>query len=161
MKGTVIFSTLGRRSVVFCAAVFLGLSCQTWAQIDVGAVVGTVTDPTGAVVPRARLTLTNQATGIVQGITSSSRGTYVFQAVPPGVYTLKAESSGFKTYVKTEIEVHVQHTLTADIPLVVGNLNEVVTVSSEAPLLQAEEASVGRTVGSRAVNDLPLTERRA
>ena len=124
-----------------------------------GAINGTVTDPSGAAVPGARLRLTNQATRVAQEIRSSSSGTYVFVSVPPGVYTLEAIAPGFKTYIQTGVEVHVQNTVTADISLGVGDVKAEVTVISAAPLLQAQDASVGRTVGSTAVNDLPLNGR--
>ncbi len=129
------------------------------AQIDMGSVVGTVKDPAGAVVPGARIKLINQATGVTQTTNSTSTGTYVFPQVLPGVYTLQAESSGFKTSVQSGLEVHVQTTVTADISLVVGAVTQQVTVTSVAPLLQAQDASIGATILTNDVNDLPLNGR--
>lgn len=129
------------------------------AQIDVGRVAGTVTDPTGAVVANAQLTLTNQATGVLQQTRSTSSGSYVFVAVPPGMYTLKTESSGFNTYLQRDIEVHVQSSAETDVSLTLGASVEQVTVTAAAPLLQANDASVGRTVSSVATNALPLNGR--
>jgi len=145
--------------VVFALLLTSGFAQPLRAQIDVGRVSGTVKDPAGAIVPDARLTLTNEATGIAQRTRSSASGTYVFTSVLPGVYTLQAEAPGFKTYVAKGIEAHVQNTLTADISLVVGEVAESITVTSAAPLLQAQEASVGRTIGSVEVNALPLNGR--
>ncbi len=143
-----------------CVVLWIGLSfTPLWAQIDVGRVTGTAKDSSGAVVPNAKLTLTNQATGVAQETSSSSSGTYVFMSVPPGFYTLKAQASGFRTYLQQGIEVHVQNTVTADIPFSVGGATDQVTVTSAAPLLQTEDASVGLTVGSTATNDLPLNGR--
>lgn len=129
------------------------------AQIDVGRVAGTVKDPAGAVVAGAQITLTNQATSVVQQTQTSSTGTYVFASVLPGMYTLKAEATGFKTYLQQDVEVHVQKSVTADISVSVGTANQEVTVESAVPLLQAEDTSVGQTVGSAAINDLPLNGR--
>src|SRR5690348_3269908 len=114
-------STSDLRKMALAAALtaFL-ISPSLRAQIDMGGVAGTVKDPTGAVVPNADLTLTNEATAVAQKTRSSSSGTYVFQAVPAGSYQLKVEASGFKTYVATGIQVHVQNVVTADVPLMVG-----------------------------------------
>src|SRR5207253_4123269 len=74
-------------------------------------------------------------------------------------YELKVETSGFKMYFLTGIQVHVQNVVTADVALMVGRVNEVLTVTSAMPLLQAQDASLGQTIGSRSVNDLPLNGR--
>lgn len=158
-KGRKLAPSIRDLLVVFALLLTGGFAQRLCAQIDVGKVSGTVKDPAGAVVPDARLTLTNEATGVAQRTRASASGTYVFTSVLPGVYTLQAEATGFKTYVAKGIEAHVQNTLTADISLVVGEVTESVTVTSAAPLLQAQEASVGRTVGSVEVNALPLNGR--
>lgn len=135
------------------------LSAAAWAQTAAGGVAGTVKDPSGAVVSGATITLTNESTNVVQTTRSTSSGTYVFEGVPVGAYTLKADAHGFKTYVLTGIQVHVQDVVTADISLQLGNVNQEVTVSSAAPLLQAQDASLGQTVPEESVNDLPLQGR--
>ena len=129
------------------------------AQIDMGGVTGAVKDSTGAMVPGAELTLTNEATTVAQKVRSSSTGSYVFEAVPVGSYVLKVEAPGFKTYVIPGIQVHVQSVVTADVTLSVGALSEVVTVTAAMPLLQAQDASLGQTMSTRSVNDLPLNGR--
>lgn len=146
--------------VLACAGLLAGVfSRPLQAQIDMGGVAGTIKDPTGALVPGANLTLTNEATEVAQKVRSSSSGTYVFEAVPAGSYALKVEVPGFKTYVETGIEVHVQSVVTADVSLAVGAVSEVLTVTSALPLLQAQDASLGQTVSTRPVNDLPLNGR--
>lgn len=130
-----------------------------WAQLTVGGVSGTVKDPTGAVVRGARITLTNEATKVSQRTVSTETGTYVFASVPIGTYTLQADAPGFKTYVDTGIEVHIQSTVTADIPLVPGGVKQEVIVTSAVPLLQAQDASLGQTVPTEQINDLPLNGR--
>jgi hypothetical protein len=135
------------------------LSTGLQAQLDTGTVTGTVRDSSNAVVSGADLTLTNRSTGISQKARSSGSGTYVFEAVPVGVYTLEAGAQGFKRFKVNSVEVHVQSSVTADVRLQVGSITEEVTVTSAAPLLQAEDASIGETITSVPVNDLPLNGR--
>jgi hypothetical protein len=119
-------------SVCVCLLIGSGLS---QAQIDMGSVAGTVKDPSGAVVRGAHLTLTNQASEVVQETHSTSTGSYVFEAVIPGVYTLKAEATGFKIFLERGIQVQVQNTVTADVSLALGATTQTVSVTSAAPLL--------------------------
>ena len=145
--------------LAYIALLTIFFSTRLEAQIDMGGVAGTVKDSSGALVPGAELTLTSEATSTSQKARSSSSGTYVFQAVPAGFYTLKAVAPGFKSYEVTGIQVHVQNVVTADVSLAVGTVTEVLTVTSATPLLQAQDASLGQTIASRAVNDLPLNGR--
>ncbi|HTV06546.1 MAG TPA: TonB-dependent receptor [Acidobacteriaceae bacterium] len=138
-------------------AVFL--PAPLFAQLDTGGITGTVTDPTGAVVPGATMTLTNVGTNAAQTMQSTSTGTYSFTGVRPGTYTLRAESPGFQTFIAHGLQIHVQQTATIDVHLKTGAVSQQVTVTAAAPLLQAENASVGQTITSEAVNDLPLQTR--
>src|ERR1700684_3840987 len=90
------------------------------AQIDTGGVTGTVTDSTGAVVSGAQITLTNVDTGVVQLTQSTSAGNYSFSGVRAGSYTLKIEAQGFKLFISSGVEVHVQNILTLDAQLAAG-----------------------------------------
>ncbi len=137
----------------------LALHLNLTAQIDTGRVEGTVRDASGAVVPGARVALKNVDTGIVQNVTSAQSGTYLFEAVKPGTYTLTVESPGFERYSALNIVAHVQQNLTQDVALTPGAVTTDVTVTSAAPLLQAEDASLGQTITGQEVNDLPLAGR--
>jgi len=139
-----------------CAVLMMVFCGQMFAQIDTGSVTGTVKDPTRAVVVGAQCTLTDTATGIAHHAKSTSAGAYVFDGLRAGTYTLKVEAPGFKEYVLTGIQVHVQNIVTEDIPLAVGATSAEVTVTSAVPLLQAQDASVGMTINSKMVNDLPI-----
>lgn len=141
--------------IAFLACFAAGAHAQTTA----GGVAGTVKDPSGAVVKGATITLTNTATNVAITTTSTSSGTYVFENVPVGTYTLKAEAPGFRPYVLQGVEVHVQNVVTADVPLQIGKVNQAVTVTSSVPLLQAQNASLGQTISGTDVNDLPLNGR--
>ena len=150
-----------RTAVVLAGAILLATAFPTvsHAQIDMGGLAGTIKDPSGSAVPAAVVTLTNEATNVVQKVQSSSTGTYVFEAVPAGSYTLQAEAPGFATYVSHNIEVHVQTVVTVDMALTLGGASQTVTVMAETAMLQAEDASLGQTVGSESMNDLPLNGR--
>ncbi|MES2222269.1 MAG: carboxypeptidase-like regulatory domain-containing protein, partial [Acidobacteriota bacterium] len=129
------------------------------AQIATGGVTGTVKDAAGAVLPGAAVTLTNTQTNVVQSTQSTSTGTYVFTAVPVGIYTLKASHAGFQDVVISNIDVHIQVVLTEDATLAVGSAAQQVTVTAAAPLLQAESGTIGTTIEGKAVIDLPLNGR--
>jgi len=144
--------------VIACAVLMLVFSGQIFAQagIDVGNVTGTVKDQSGAVVQKAQCTLTNVDTGTSQKAISTSVGAYVFTNVPVGNYTLKVGATGFEEAVINGIVVHVGAVVTEDVGLHVGAANVSVTVTSAAPLLQAQEASLGTTIDSTAATELPL-----
>ena len=134
-------------------------SVQLWGQVAMGGITGTVKDSTGAVISGAQVKLTNVSTNVIQSTVSTSSGTYVFNSVPVGTYTLRVDAPGFKTYVEKGIQVHIQNIVTADVQLAVGSVNQSVTVTSAATLLQAQDASLGQTVPEVSVNDLPLNGR--
>ena len=129
------------------------------AQIDTGSVTGTVKDPGGAVIPGAKIILKNDGTGVIAATTSTATGTYSFGGLNPGSYTLQGEAAGFKTFLAHGLEVHVQKSVTVDVPMDVGVASQTVNVTEAAPLLQAEDASIGQTIDSHAVNSLPLNGR--
>ena len=136
-----------------------GVPCRLAAQLDRGEITGTVEDPSGAVVPNAAITLTNDDTGVKTQTKSTATGTYVFDDVLVGKYTLDAQVAGFQKYVVNDLYVHVQQVLTVDAHLTTGNVQQSVTVTAAAPLLQAENAQVGQSINNQAVNDLPLATR--
>src|SRR5580704_2276703 len=129
------------------------------AQLDRGEITGTVEDPQGAMVPKANIVLANDDTGGKITTKSTATGTYVFDDVLPGKYTLEADAPGFQKYVVNGVIVHVQQVETVDVHLATGNVQQSVTVTAAAPLLEAENAQVGQTITNQAVNDLPLATR--
>lgn len=129
------------------------------AQVDTGAVVGTVHDQTGAVVPHVKVSLTNQETAFTVSTVSDAGGAYTFSPVRIGTYTVTAEFSGFSTETHQGIVVNVQQQVEVDFTLQPGRVTETVTVTSAPPLLQTQNASLGQVVGSEEVNDLPLNGR--
>jgi len=106
-----------------------------------GDISGTVTDPSGAVVPNAQVTLKNNANGQTRTSTTNSAGAYRFSLLPPGSYTISATASGFSK-AETVTAVNVGQTTVADVKLAVGASSQTVEVTSQAPLVQADNADL-------------------
>ncbi|HLJ16672.1 MAG TPA: TonB-dependent receptor [Bryobacteraceae bacterium] len=129
------------------------------AQLESGAILGTVTDPSQAVIPGAKVTLTNEETGFTVSTTTAEGGTYAFTPIKIGTYTVTAEFRGFETSVRPHITVNVQQQVVVDFSLRPGLETQTVEVTSAVPLLQVQNASVGQVVGDKQINDLPLNGR--
>jgi hypothetical protein len=142
------------------AAVCLLLTTgPAYAQIGAGTIMGQVTDPTGAVVPGAKITATNVDTSFTRGGTSNAQGSYRFPAMPVGNYRIEVSRQGFKTVQMTGIVVSVGQEEASNVVLAVGATRETVHVTTEAPLIETTNSSVGSLVSSQQVSDLPLNGR--
>jgi Carboxypeptidase regulatory-like domain len=128
---------------------------------NTGTVVGTVTDPSGAVVGGANLTLTDKTTNTVRTTTSSDTGRYVFTNVNPGTYDLIVKHAGFAEGRVTRLKVEVGQQVTANVPLRVGVATEQVEVQVTGTELQTLNATIGNTVSARALENLPTLGRDA
>ncbi len=145
---------------VFSVVFILMLATGTLqAQQTSGSVVGTVTDNTGAVVSGATVTLTDVDTGDHRTATTNSNGDYQFVNLIPGNYKVDIENTGFKRFIRTNVVVQVQGSTRVDAALELGNVSETVQVTSQAPLLETQQATVGQVVAGRAVTELPLNGR--
>lgn len=129
------------------------------AQVDTGSILGTVTDTSGAVVSGAKVTLTNEGTNASLTTTTGADGTYKFTPVKIGSYKVEATSQGFRTISQRNVMVNVGSAPVVNFNLQPGNVTESVEVTSSAPVLQTQDASVGQVVDSRSVNNLPLNGR--
>src|SRR5580704_18774218 len=98
----------------------------------VGEITGQVGDSSGAGVPNATVTLTNTTTNAVRQASSNDQGLYTFASVPPGIYNVKVEHTGFKTTTSNNVEVQVQQTVRLDLTLQVGQVSESIEVSAAA-----------------------------
>ena len=141
------------RQVVFC---FL-LGASVYAQTDRGIITGVVGDLTGAVVPSVQISVRNEATGIESKTVSGSAGTYTLPVLPIGSYTLTAQMTGFKTYIRNRVPVQVAQTTRVDLVLEVGGVEERVTVTAETPLLNMDTSDLGIVVNQEKFVNLPLT----
>jgi Carboxypeptidase regulatory-like domain/TonB-dependent Receptor Plug Domain len=147
-------------SITFTCLCFLLLQSQhSFAQVDEGSVSGAVQDPTGAVVANAKVTLLNTDVGLSLETVTSSSGQYIFSPVRIGHYTVSASAPGFSTTTQQNLEVTVSSHLSVNIQLKPGATTETVEVTTAAPVLQTEDASVGQVVNQRSVNNLPLNGR--
>jgi len=125
-----------------------------------GALTGTVTDPTGAVVPNVTVTVTNADTGQARTATTDAAGTYKLGLLPPGGYRVKFEATGFKTIEVPSITINVTETNVLDRRVEVGSQAQEVTVQGgEVENVQTSNAAVGTVMTARTVTDLPLTTR--
>ena len=129
-------------------------------QLDTGAVVGTVVDGSGAVLPGVTVTATQETTGVSLTTVTNASGQYIFPALKVGRYFVTAELQGFRRGVTRDITVNVQDRRNADFTLEVGTISEEVVVSARAELLQTQSADIGAVVDERQVRDLPLLGRR-
>ena len=129
------------------------------AQVDTGSITGVITDPSGAIVGGAKVTLTNEGTGTTLSTTTGSNGVFDFSPVRIGNYKLEVVSTGFKTAIRTHVVVEVSARVAQDFTLQTGAVNETVEVTTTAPVLQSQDASVGQVVDQRNVNNLPLNGR--
>jgi Carboxypeptidase regulatory-like domain len=127
-----------------------------------GAVTGTVTDPSGAVVPAATVTLTNHGTNASQTATTDGSGRYNFPAVDPGTYSLRVSGKGFRTMVVTGLQVEVAKSNNVDVRLELGQVAETVEVSASGMTeLQTQDATVGEVLSGTEMNRLPVNGRSA
>jgi hypothetical protein len=140
--------------VVVLLAAFVA-SVPVWAQTFQGGMRGKVADATGAVIGLAKITLTDEATGITRATVSNDAGEYSFTALNPATYSVSAEKPGFSTIVKKGLVVSTQEFLTVDLQLTVGEVTESVSVSEEVPLLETTNASTGQVIDSQKLADLP------
>ncbi|MEA2541989.1 MAG: hypothetical protein QOH35_3355 [Acidobacteriaceae bacterium] len=144
-------------AVLVCLPVLLCGTIQ--AQSSYGSSVGTITDSSGAVVPGAAVTLTNIDTGDRRTATTNAGGDYQFVNLPPGNYKVDVAATGFKHFTRTNVLVLVQGSTRVDAVLELGDVNQTVEVTSQAPLLETQQATVGQAVAGRAVTELPLNGR--
>ncbi|HEX4230898.1 MAG TPA: carboxypeptidase regulatory-like domain-containing protein [Bryobacteraceae bacterium] len=131
-----------------------------FAQRDLGTVTGTVTDPSGAAVPNAKVTILNTATNVAYDTVTNSAGVYSRPALTPGTYSVTVEAAGFQKAQQPGIIVAPGEPVTANIALKVGNAAETVVVEATAPLLQTESPAIGETLNSGQVSQLPLGGQR-
>ena len=149
----------------FCARVFLAallavtFATSGLAQSTGGRIIGRVTDPSGAVVPDATVTLTNDATQVNNRTQSSKSGDYSFPTVAVGTYTIEFEAAGFKKLTRKQVALDLNQTLTVNGTLELGSNTETVEVTSEAPLIDTSSTQLGATVDSLMATQLPLNTR--
>jgi len=147
------------------AAFFVLLLTSLWtslasAQLYTGSITGIVTDPSGAVVPSAKITVVDQDKGYSFSVTANGSGRYLVRPVPPGNYKISVEAAGFQGEYKENVRVDVTQNVSIDFAMAIRVGTESIEVTSHNLQLQTEDAVTGQVVNRRFVNDLPLVTRQ-
>lgn len=145
----------------FVVGVILLLAAANCAigQAVYGNIVGTVTDPAGAAVPNAKITIRDVGKGVSYVTTTNEAGNYSQTHLIAGTYEVRVEAPGFSSYVAQNVNVEVDATTQANAQLQVGSVGETINVTGEAPLLKTQRSDVSDTVTQKAVVDLPVFQR--
>ncbi len=146
--------------LVWAVTVICGVPAPLFAQAVNGSFVGTVTDTSGAVVPDAKVTITETTQNVSRIVTTDANGDYSLPNVPPGTYRIAVEKQGFATAVRTGIALSVNSTERVDMTLRAGAVSQTVEVTATLPLLQTETAQTGGTVTTQQVSLLPSGTNR-
>src|SRR6266853_876587 len=145
----------------FCLAVFavLALTFSAFAQVQNGQFDGAVTDPTGAAIANAKVTVTNPATDLNLTTTTNSSGNYTVKEVPVGTHKLTVEAAGFKPVSNAGVTANAGTIAHVDFKMQLGRASEVIEVTGEAAAVNTEDAKLATTVNAAQINNLPLNGR--
>lgn len=135
------------------------LGVSAFAQTNTARITGTITDPSGAVVPNAKVVAVNTKTQATREATTNEQGNYVITAVQPGIYTVTATAAGFSKAVTTNLEVTVAASVDADFHMKVGSGSETVEVAANAVTVQTTESSTSRAITLKDIDTLPQLGR--
>lgn len=141
-----------------CLLIFTTLAMGQAART--ATLVGTVTDPAGALVPGAKVTLTNTETGFVSNGVTNAEGSYYIPFLAVGMYEMRLEAAGFKAYVQKGIELRAAEVPRIDVKLEVGATSESVQVTASAPLLATETSQVSQAMEAQAIMRLPVHQMK-
>jgi len=144
---------------LFTLAAIIALCVTVCAQKDTGSIVGTINDPSGAVVSGAKVTVTDLDRGNTFETTSNASGEYVASPLRIGHYTVKVEHSGFKKAVSSTVTLDVQQRVAVNVKLELGSIAQTVEVTTVAPLLETQTSELGQVVDNKRVVNLPLNGR--
>jgi len=140
-------------------AVEISIATSVFAQVESGTINGTVVDSSGAVLPGARVTITNAATNQARTTVTNTSGQYSVPFLAPGTYKVEASKDGFANVVRSGLALQVDQTLGINLTLKPGSVQETVEVTGQEPPLQTETATLGNVVDSQQVQTLPLNGR--
>src|SRR5882672_5292068 len=130
-----------------------------YGQQVTGIILGRVTDSTGSVVPGATIQIQNPATGFSRTDTADADGRYLEANLPLGTYTITVQKQGFQTLVRSGVQVTVGSQITVNAELVIGNVQQHVEVTGEAPAIETSNATISNLVSQDQLRDLPLNGR--
>ena len=159
ISGLTISKNCQRIVRVLTTVVIILLPAAVFGQGYFGTVSGTLTDPSGAIIQGARVTLLDEQKGYHFTAKSDSDGRYLFVSIPPGLYSVTAEMAGFEKTVRTHIKLNVSENATANLSLKIANASQSVEVRAQTTTIDTQDAVTGQVVDRRAINDLPLIDR--
>jgi hypothetical protein len=142
--------------LLLAAGLLMGVGAQS---TTVGNISGTVRDQSGAVVPNAEVVIKEENTGFTRTVNTGSDGVYSAQSLPVGRYTITTSPQGFKTTVASGVELNVSANLVVNLTVEVGAVNETVTVTGEAVVVETRSGNVSSLIGEKQVTELPLNGR--
>src|SRR2546425_7332499 len=145
--------------VLITTLVVLLFSLAIFAQANFGRILGRVTDPTGAVLPGASISIIDTQRGLARTVTTDEAGLYNAPTLIPGTYTVRVEFPGFKTLARENVVVEVGQEIRVDLIIEPGAQNETVTVNEAIPLVDATGSTLGGTLSNADINDMPLNGR--
>ncbi len=148
-------------SRILLVAILLATPAMLFGQAYFGTVSGVLTDPTGAVIQGAKVTLLDQDKGYKFNATSDNTGRYLFVSIPPGLYSVTAEMQGFEKTVRTHVRLNVTENATADLTLKIASATQSIDVKAQTQTIATVDAVTGEVIDRRAINDLPLVGRYA
>jgi hypothetical protein len=151
--------TMNRRFIALFVCALLGFAANAAAQTSTGQISGTVLDPSGAVIPGAKVVIKNEGTGITNETTTTSAGAYVVAALPPGSYTVTVTAPGFQTFSSSKNAVNVGGNLVVNATMKIGSSSEVVQVESTFERLETTNATLSGVVTRKEIVELPLNGR--
>src|ERR1700680_1102394 len=144
--------------IIVSALLLISVGVLAQTTISTGSIVGTVADPTGAVVTGAKVSITNKGTGQVMTTTTTSSGTFASGALTPGEYTVRIEGQGFKT-AQLSVLVEVNTTASANLKLALGESSQVIEVQASALAVNTEQATVQGVLTAQQIENLPINGR--
>ena len=124
-----------------------------------GAIAGIVSDPSDAVVPRAKIAAANIETGLKRETTSDNNGEYRFALLPPGIYEIKVDAQGFSPLMRKNVQLSVGEDLDLSLKLLLGSSSQIVEVDAAVPLIETERSQQANTIGQQEVANLPISRR--
>lgn len=162
MKGGTVRKSGSVRCLTLLLAMgtWLATSPMATAQVLYGSIVGTVLDPSNAVIPNATVTIASAETGAVRETRADEGGRYSLVNVLPGTYSLKVTADGFRTVTREGVQVTINMVTRVDMRLEVGLTTEQITVAATGALLQTDKSDVRTEISSREISNLPLSNYR-
>jgi hypothetical protein len=149
-----------RKKLWLLPAFLLAALAPSFAQINANATIsGHVTDPSGAAVPNATVLISNDTTGVTSTVDTNGAGYYVATFLKPGTYTINVSAPGFEADVRKSLTLQVQQVAEQDFQLTVGQVQQQVTVTGGAPLLNTETSELGNVITQESTQQLPLNGR--